>query len=86
MIPIENILIETDSPWLINKEGIKNCEKWKDVKFKMNNDPKKEKLKEMNEPKFLEILLESFSKGKGLLKKDFSEIILSNSKRVFNLK
>ncbi len=83
-IPLENMIVETDSPYQINLGEVSIHGKWKETKLRLNEN-ENIKLKELNEPKFIPMILESIASYKSLDIKYVSSLILSNSMKAFKL-
>ena len=76
--------METDSPYQINLGELSKHGKWKETKLRINEN-ENVKLKELNEPKFIPMILESIASYKSLDVKYVSNLILANSLKAFRL-
>lgn len=85
-IPIEKMIIETDCPFQLNKKEVDKSEEFKAVVYKRKVLKKDAKEEELNEPKFLRVLIEYLASvlKRGL--KDLADILIDNTRRAFLIK
>jgi len=82
-IPLENMVVETDSPSLVNEVFLKEKGYNDIIMGKMRGKEEKELL---NEPRFLPPLVEKLAEILSIDKLKLMKTLLTNSKRMFNLK